>query len=42
MDFIIVLGLSGAGKSSALHTLEDINYYCVDNIPPAMISTFMI
>lgn len=40
MDFIIVLGLSGAGKSSALHTLEDINYYCVDNIPPAMISTF--
>ncbi|MEE0931389.1 MAG: RNase adapter RapZ [Acutalibacteraceae bacterium] len=40
MNFIIVLGLSGAGKSSALHTLEDINYYCVDNIPPAMISTF--
>ena len=40
MDFIIVLGLSGAGKSSALHTLEDINYYCIDNIPPAMISTF--
>ena len=40
MDFIIVLGLSGAGKSSALHTLEDINYYCVDNIPPALISTF--
>ena len=40
MDFIIVLGLSGAGKSSALHTLEDINYYCVDNIPPSMISTF--
>ena len=40
MDFIIVLWLSGAGKSSALHTLEDINYYCIDNIPPAMISTF--
>lgn len=40
LDFVIVLGLSGAGKSSALNTLEDINYYCVDNIPPAMISTF--
>lgn len=40
MDFLIILGLSGAGKSSALHTLEDINYYCVDNIPPSMISTF--
>ena len=40
MDFVIVIGLSGAGKSSALHTLEDINYYCVDNIPPVMISTF--
>ena len=40
MDFVIVVGLSGAGKSSALHTLEDINYYCVDNIPPVMISTF--
>ncbi len=40
MEFIIVIGLSGAGKSSALNTLEDVNYYCVDNIPPVMISTF--
>lgn len=40
MDFIIVVGLSGAGKSSALNCLEDINYYCVDNIPPALIPTF--
>ena len=40
MDFIIVVGLSGAGKSSALNCLEDINYYCVDNIPPALIHTF--
>ena len=40
MEFILVLGLSGAGKSTALNTLEDINYYCVDNIPPMMISTF--
>ena len=40
MEFIIVIGLSGAGKSSALNTLEDIDYYCIDNIPTVMISTF--
>ncbi len=34
---IIVTGLSGSGKSIALHTLEDINYYCIDNLPVAML-----
>ncbi len=33
MHIIIVTGLSGAGKSQALHTLEDQGYYCVDNLP---------
>ncbi len=33
MDFIIVSGLSGAGKTVALHTLEDIGYNCIDNLP---------
>lgn len=33
MDFIIVSGLSGAGKSVALHTLEDLGYSCIDNLP---------
>lgn len=33
MKLIIVTGLSGSGKSVALHTLEDIDYYCVDNLP---------
>ncbi len=33
MNFIIVSGLSGAGKSVALHTLEDIGYNCIDNLP---------
>jgi len=33
MDFVIVSGLSGAGKSVALRTLEDIGYYCIDNLP---------
>lgn len=40
MKFIIITGLSGAGKTSALHALEDIYFYCVDNIPPTLISTF--
>lgn len=33
MDFIIVSGLSGAGKSKTVSFLEDIGYYCVDNLP---------
>ncbi|MDO5124077.1 MAG: RNase adapter RapZ [Eubacteriales bacterium] len=40
MEFIIITGLSGAGKSHALHSLEDIGYYCVDNLPPMLLSTF--
>lgn len=40
MEFIIVTGLSGAGKTRALHALEDIGFYCVDNIPTKLISTF--
>ncbi|WJW74863.1 RNase adapter RapZ [Thiohalobacter sp. IOR34] len=33
MQLVIVSGLSGSGKSVALHTLEDLGYYCVDNLP---------
>ena len=40
MNFIVVTGLSGAGKSKAIASLEDIGFYCVDNIPPELISTF--
>lgn len=40
MDFIIVTGFSGAGKSRAINALEDIGYYCIDNIPPALIKYF--
>lgn len=40
MDFVIITGLSGAGKTSALHAMEDVGYYCVDNIPPLLLDTF--
>lgn len=40
MDFVIITGLSGAGKTCALHAMEDIGYYCVDNIPPLLLDTF--
>ena len=41
MNLIIVTGLSGAGKSQAANALEDMGYYCVDNIPPAIIPAFV-
>ncbi|MDP4120635.1 MAG: RNase adapter RapZ [Bacillota bacterium] len=40
MNFVVVTGLSGSGKTCALHALEDIGYYCVDNIPPVLIPVF--
>lgn len=40
MDFIIVTGLSGAGKSRAVDALEDIGFFCIDNMPPKLISRF--
>lgn len=40
MDFVIVSGLSGAGKSVAIKSFEDIGFYCVDNLPTALIPTF--
>lgn len=40
MEFIIVTGLSGAGKTKTINAMEDIGFYCVDNLPPAMIPIF--
>ena len=34
---ILITGLSGSGKSSALHSLEDLGYYCIDNLSPEMV-----
>ena len=41
MKVTIITGISGAGKSSALKTLEDIDFLCADNIPPALIPQFV-
>lgn len=37
---VIVTGLSGAGKSRVIHCLEDMGYFCIDNLPPALIPKF--
>jgi len=40
MKLVIITGLSGSGKSTALHTLEDIGYYCIDNLPLSLLQAF--
>jgi RNase adapter protein RapZ len=40
MRFVIVTGLSGAGKTQAVRNLEDLGYFCVDNLPPTLIPKF--
>ena len=41
MELIIVTGLSGGGKTQALRCLEDMGYFCVDNLPCAMVGGFV-
>ena len=41
MDIVIITGLSGAGKSHAIHAFEDMGFNCIDNMPPALISKFI-
>lgn len=40
-DVVFLTGVSGAGKSTAMSFMEDIGYYCIDNMPAELISTFM-
>lgn len=42
MKLVIVSGLSGSGKSVALHTLEDLGYYCIDNLPAGLLSVLAL
>ncbi|MBR2283001.1 MAG: RNase adapter RapZ [Ruminococcus sp.] len=41
MELLIVTGMSGSGKSSVMDVMEDIGYYCIDNIPPKLIGKFV-
>ncbi len=41
MHVVIVTGLSGSGKSTAIHVLEDLGFYCIDNLPVALIPRFL-
>ena len=38
--FMVVTGLSGSGKTHAIHALEDLGFFCVDNLPTQLIPTF--
>ena len=40
-ELVILTGVSGAGKSTAMGFMEDIGYYCVDNMPPLLLNTFL-
>ena len=41
MKFVILTGMSGAGKSTALKMMEDIGFYCVDNLPISLLEKFL-
>jgi UPF0042 nucleotide-binding protein len=36
-ELVVITGMSGAGRSEAMHTFEDLGYFCIDNLPPAFI-----
>lgn len=36
-DIVIITGMSGAGRTEAMHTFEDLGYFCIDNLPPSLI-----
>lgn len=40
-DFVIVTGMSGAGRTEAMHVFEDLGYYCVDNLPSSLLSALL-
>lgn len=41
LHVVLVSGLSGSGKSTAIHALEDLGFYCIDNLPPALLPRFI-
>ncbi|MFR2342249.1 MAG: RNase adapter RapZ [Ruminococcus sp.] len=41
MQVVVVTGMSGSGKSTVMDVMEDIGYYCIDNLPPQLIHRFV-
>ena len=41
LEIVVITGMSGSGKSVALRALEDVGYYCVDNLPPELLEPFI-
>ena len=41
-ELVIVSGMSGAGRTEAMHVFEDLGYYCVDNLPPSLIDDLVL
>ena len=41
LELVIITGMSGAGKTVAVQSFEDMGYYCIDNMPPNLIQTFL-
>jgi len=40
-ELVVLTGVSGAGKSTAMSFMEDVGYYCIDNMPPGLVATFV-
>ena len=36
-DIVIITGMSGSGRTQAMHVFEDMGYFCIDNLPPSLI-----
>ena len=41
VDLVIITGMSGAGKTVAIHSFEDLGFFCVDNLPPTLLPKFL-
>ena len=40
-EVVVITGMSGAGRTEALHALEDAGFYCIDNLPPTMLTALV-
>lgn len=41
VELVIITGMSGAGKTVAMQSFEDLGFYCIDNLPPELLVTFL-